>query len=509
MKHPASETAVTSAAAPTALPAETPVAVIGAGTMGAGIAQVAAQAGHPVRLWDARPGAAAEASGRLAATLRALAAKGKISNAEESIARITPVAALADLSGCGLAIEAIIEDMAAKKSLFADLASVLGETAILASNTSSLSLAAMARDLPSPHRFAGLHFFNPAPVMALVEVIAAPQTAPETLDCLTATARNWGKEPVSVRAAPGFIVNRCARPFYGEAWRLLTEGACDAATLDSLMREAGGFRLGPCELMDMIGHDIGLAVSTSLFEAFGGDPRYTPSWRQRELVEAGHLGRKTGRGLYDHADTALRPQPASLTGPAPAVAPRCGGLGPAASLARRLKQCLPQTQTDIPSDMIHLPGATLALTDGRLAAERAQEEDLPDLVLFDLALDYATVPRLAITGHDPAALSEAAGLLAGLGIQAAPVLDTPGLIVARTVAQLISEATLVADADIATPEAINLALRRGLNYPLGPFEWAQTLGWGWIARFLANLHRTTGEDRYRCPPALRRRAARS
>ncbi|MFD2262202.1 3-hydroxyacyl-CoA dehydrogenase [Lacibacterium aquatile] len=485
-----------------ALPLQTSVAVIGAGTMGIGIAQVAAQAGHEVRIFDARAGAADDGVEKLAALLRGLAAKGRIPDAEGVIARLRPAPHIADLAGCGLAIEAIVEDLSVKRSLFDELAGVLGPEAILATNTSSLSIAAIAARVPEPGRFAGLHFFNPAPLMPLVEVISGPASDPATVETLMATAEAWGKQPIRVRAAPGFAVNRCARPYYGEAWRLLSENACSPATLDAVMREAGGFRLGPAELMDMIGHDIGLAVSTALHEAFGHDPRYAPSWRQRELVEAGFLGRKSGRGLYPAGET---PAPANLEGPVPVSVTLRGEAGLLAPLVERIGRVLPLERTEGPG-VLRIAGATLALTDGRLACERAKAEGLPDLVLLDLARDFGQVTRLALCGVTPAAEAAAAGLLEALGIVATPVADTPGLILGRTLAQLIAEACLAEEAGVASVADIDRALRLGLGYPLGPFEWAQTLGWPFVAQMLGNLQAATGEDRYRTPVSLRRRA---
>lgn len=487
-----------------ALPLHSPVAIIGAGTMGLGIAQVAAQAGHPVRLFDARAGAADDGVEKLAALLRGLAAKGKIADAEVVIARLRPVPHIADLAGCGLAIEAIVEDLTVKRGLFVELAEVLGREAILATNTSSLSIAAIAARVPEPGRFAGLHFFNPAPLMPLVEVIAGPASDADVIEVLMDTAAAWGKQAVQVRAAPGFIVNRCARPFYGEAWRLLTENACDVATLDAVMREAGGFRLGPGELMDMIGHDIGLAVSSALHEAFGHDPRYAPSWRQRELVEAGFLGRKSGRGLYGSGEP---PAPASLAGPEPAGAILGEDLGLLAPLVERMKAAGLPTTPGARRGCIEIGGATIALTDGRLACERAKAEGWQDLVLLDLARDFGGTTRLAISGVTREAEAAAAGLLAAVGIVASPVADVPGLILGRTLAQLIAEACLAEEAGIASAADIDRALRLGLGYPLGPFAWAEAIGWRQVATILTHIQAATGEDRYRTPVSLRRRAA--
>ncbi|WP_165679902.1 3-hydroxyacyl-CoA dehydrogenase, partial [Metapseudomonas otitidis] len=298
-----------------ALPQTSLVAVIGAGAMGAGIAQVAAQAGHPVRLYDNRPGAAAQAVDGIDRQLGRLVEKGKLDAAERQaiVARLQPAETLEALADARLVIEAIVENLEIKRALLQQLEALCSPTCILASNTSSLSITALAAGLAHPGRVIGLHFFNPAPLMALVEVVSGLASDPALADALYATARAWGKQPVHTRSTPGFIVNRVARPFYAESLRLLQEGAADCATLDALMREAGGFRMGAFELTDLIGHDVNYAVTCSVFEAYYGDFRFQPSLIQKELVDAGHLGRKSGRGFYDYTEGAQRPAPAALS----------------------------------------------------------------------------------------------------------------------------------------------------------------------------------------------------
>ena len=283
------------------LPLETVVAVVGAGAMGAGIAQVAAMAGHRVRLLDNRPDVAARAVAGIQAQLAKMAERGRLTAADAAAAgkRLTPVHALADLAGAGLVVEAIVEDLAEKQALFADLEGIAGRDCLLCSNTSAISLTAIGAALNHPERLAGLHFFNPAPLMALVEVVSGLATKPTVAATLFATAAAWGKTPVHARSTPGFIVNRVARPYYGEALRLAQEGAADCATIDAVMREAGDFRMGPFELMDLIGNDVNFAVTHSVWRAFFHDPRFGPSLLQQERVDAGLLGRKSGRGFYD------------------------------------------------------------------------------------------------------------------------------------------------------------------------------------------------------------------
>jgi 3-hydroxybutyryl-CoA dehydrogenase len=288
------------------------VAVIGAGAMGSGIAQVAAQAGHEVYLVDVFEGAAATARDRLASMLARLAAKGRITLAEAgaATANIHVTDSAADLPECALVIEAIRENLDDKQALFAAVARSQPAGTLFASNTSSLDITAIAQGLPHPGRVLGLHFFNPPPLMRLVEVIHGRLTSDETLTAATQLMKAWRKAPVRCTSTPGFIVNRVARPFYGEAQRMVEAGVADAATIDLAMREVGGFRMGPMELTDLIGQDVSLAVGTSVWEQTGRDERYTPTELQRQLVADGRLGRKSGQGVFRY-DASGQPLDAS------------------------------------------------------------------------------------------------------------------------------------------------------------------------------------------------------
>jgi 3-hydroxybutyryl-CoA dehydrogenase len=290
----------------------THIGIIGAGAMGTGIAQVAASAGHETYLYDSNSAALQEALQNLERTLHKLAEKGKISSekAHETLQRIHPVERKLDrLKDCGLVIEAIVEDLNVKKSLFRELQQVVSPDCLLATNTSSLSVSAIAAACDRPDRVIGMHFFNPPPLMKLVEIIPALQTAPAIVGQARQLAERWGKTTVLAQDTPGFIVNRVARPFYGEALRIFEEGIADVATIDWAITELGGFRMGPFELMDFIGHDVNYAVTQSVFQAFFYDARYKPAFTQKRLVEAGYLGRKAGRGFYDYTEGAARPEP--------------------------------------------------------------------------------------------------------------------------------------------------------------------------------------------------------
>ncbi len=285
------------------------IGIIGAGSMGAGIAQVAATAGHEVLVFDSNQAALERAQANLLSSLNKLAEKGKLDDATAKaiFGRTYFVDDLAAFDATGLVIEAIIEDLTIKKSVFKQLESIVSADCILATNTSSLSVAAIASACERPERVLGIHFFNPATLMQLVEIIPAVQTSPDVAKQAKLLIESWGKLVVMAKDTPGFIVNRVARPFYGEALRILEEGIADIATIDWAMTALGGFRMGPFTLMDFIGNDVNYTVTETVFQSFFYDPRYKPSFTQKRLSEAGWLGRKTGRGYYDYAEGATNP----------------------------------------------------------------------------------------------------------------------------------------------------------------------------------------------------------
>lgn len=285
------------------------VGVVGSGAMGAGIAQVAASAGHKVVLYDNNNAALERAKANLATALNKLAEKGKIPDAAVVIGRIVFTADINVFKDCGLIIEAIVEKLDVKKAVFTQLESIVSDNCVLASNTSSLSVTSIAAACKKADRVMGLHFFNPAPLMALVEIIPAVQTDAALIPQAKTLMQQWGKVPVVTKDTPGFIVNRVARPFYGEAIRMYEEGIADMATIDWALTELGGFRMGPFALTDYIGHDVNYVVTETVFASFFYDPRYKPSFSQKRLLEAGWLGRKTGRGFYNYADGAAMPEP--------------------------------------------------------------------------------------------------------------------------------------------------------------------------------------------------------
>lgn len=497
------------------------VGVIGAGTMGAGIAQVAAQAGHRVRLYDAAEGAASAAIDRVAEQLAKRVRKGKLdeSSRSETMARLESAAALSELADCALVVEAIVEDLDVKQSVFLKIEGICGEQTILATNTSSLSVTEIASGIRRPDNLVGMHFFNPAPVLRLVEIVKGLATSCDVAQTVFATVAEWGRKPVFVRDTPGFIVNRVARPFYGEAFNLLQEQAADAKTLDRLYRDCGGFPMGPCELTDLIGQDVNEKVSRTVFEAFNFDARYRPSRLQRQMVAAGRLGRKSGRGFYDYTERESRSanEPASgiekgripesvvlewdshsEAGRLEALAKRMGDAGIKVSM--HAGQC----------DRVDLPECSMAITDGRMATERALQEGQPNLVLFDAAFDYETAPSIGVAVSETASSSArtaAEELFHALGMSVEWLDDVPGLVVLRTVAMLANEGAQAVHEGICDAKAVDDAMRYGTNYPRGPLDWADALGPAFILKVLNNLQAAYGDDRYRASPRLRRLAA--
>ncbi|WP_395361519.1 3-hydroxyacyl-CoA dehydrogenase [Streptomyces sp. YH02] len=479
------------------------VAVVGTGTMGQGIAQVALVAGHPVRLYDSAPGRAEEAVAALTARLDRLVEKGRLDATarEAAVGRLHAAQDLAELADAALVVEAIVELLPVKQQLFADLEKVVGDDAVLATNTSSLSVTAIAGGLRLPGRFVGLHFFNPAPLLPLVEVVSGFATDPDVATRAYETVKGWGKTPVRCADTPGFIVNRVARPFYAEALRIFEEGAADPATIDAALRECGGFKMGPFELTDLIGQDVNEAVTRSVWESFHQDPKFTPSLAQRRLVESGRLGRKTGQGWFSYAEGAERPVPHTA---APADAPAKivvrGDLGPAEPLVELFEAAGITVRRKKGSGFIELPGGgKLGLADGESSFEYPKEE----ILYFDLAFDYATATRIVLSARediDPEVLAEAVGLFQALGKQVSVIGDVPGMIVARTVAMLADLAVDAVDRGVATAEDVDTAMRLGVNYPAGPLEWAGKVGHQRTCDLLGELHARYPNGRY--APAL-------
>jgi 3-hydroxybutyryl-CoA dehydrogenase len=503
-----------------------PVGVVGAGTMGAGIAQVAAVAGRRVLLADAASGAASRAVTRIRERVKSQVARGRLAAGADAADALdlTAVIGLDDLAGCDVVAEAIVEDLAAKKALFADLEQVVAADCVLASNSSSLTPTAMAAGLARPERLVGLHFFNPVPLMKLVEVIPGLATSPAVTARAAALGRDWGKTVVYSTATPGFIVNRIARPYYAEAWRVHDERAASFAVIDAVLKGAGGFPMGPFELMDLVGHDVNEAVTRTVWAAFGYDPRYTPSLAQRALVEAGRLGRKAGRGCYEYpaspasppAPAAPAPPPTPVASPvpaaavAPAVVTAYGPTALATLVARsgvRVAAGDPGAEMGLLDGTVELPsGVVLDRCNGASASSVAFALQRP-VIVVDRALEDATASAIAIAPSDgcpPAGIAEAAGLFRAAGLDVHVIEDIPGMIVTRTVAMLANMAADAVASGVASAEDVDTAMRLGVSYPRGPIAWGQQWGTRTVLTILDSLENWYRDGHYRAAPALRR-----
>jgi 3-hydroxybutyryl-CoA dehydrogenase len=487
-----------------------PVLVVGAGIMGVGIAQVAAQAGHPVMLFDTRDGAAAEARDKLAKTLDTLVAKGKLpaEDAAQTLSRIEAIGSLGAAALARLVVEAIVENLAIKRGLFQQLEAIVAPDCVLATNTSSISVTAIANGLQYPGRLVGMHFFNPVPLMKLVEVVSGLQTDPAVAAAIFDLSRTWGKVPVHARSSPGFIVNRIARPYYAETLALVLEQAATPVVLDACLR-AAGFRMGPCELMDLIGHDTNLAVTQSVYEANFFDKRFVPSLVQREMVEGGLLGRKSGRGFYDYVDGVATAVPQTIESmPLPtARLLRVHGQGPVAEGFATALEKTGQAFLHVPASEwlgLEVDGAQLRLTDGRTASQLGA-----DVAVFDRPQSFGNGAALAWAPSlraSPAWTSVAARWLAALGFKPQRVSDAPGLVVARTLAMLINEAADAVQQGVCTPDGADAAMKLGVNYPAGPFEWLAQWNAAAVIALLDALDAHYHGERYRVSPWLRQRA---
>ena len=499
------------------------VFVIGAGLMGAGIAQIAAQAGDAVLLHDQREGAAEDALGKLRQQLAKLVERGRMAAAQaaQTLDRIRPAQDIAQAQGSRIVIEAIVEDAAVKRGLFARLEGIVTGDCILASNTSSISITALANGMRHPERLVGMHFFNPVPAMRLVEVVSGLKTDTRVASAVERLGARWGKTPVHARSTPGFIVNRIARPFYAEALNVLTERAAAPADIDRCLR-AAGFRMGPCELMDLIGHDTNLAVTRSVFAAHYGDRRFGPSLVQQELVDGGLLGRKSGEGFYRYdADQRLiappAPPPPATEWTPPEAAIVLHGQGHfIQQMAARLAATAACVEHRPGSGWTGLetPQGQLRVTDGRTAAQLAHAHRTPCLAVCDLALphrgkDDTAPPALAwaaAPGATPAWRAEVQTLLRLAGWAPVQTGDVAGLVVARTIAMLINEACDAVLQGVCTEDGADTAMQLGANYPDGPFHWLRHWGAGAAVAVLDHLDAHYRGERYRVSPALRQRA---
>lgn len=494
------------------LPSSTRIGVIGAGTMGNGIAAVALRAGHPVSLHDTRTEALDKAAEAIESMIARWVKRGDMQAADqaECRARLKLVPTLEGLNDCGLVIEAIIEDLKIKQTVFSALEQVVGKDAILASNTSSISITAIGAGMQHPERLVGMHFFNPATVLPLVEIVSGEATAPEIAELIANTATQWGKSTVHCRSTPGFIVNRVARPFYGEAMLALQERACSSGTLDAALRDAGGFRMGPLELMDLIGHDTNFAVTRTVYNSFFQDPRYKPSLLQQALVDANWLGRKSGRGFHSYAEGA--PPPSVELAPTTDAPERAVFMGRFAGIEELIALA---NEHDLSVEhiagqgVIVLGDVRLLPSNGLTATCIAAESATPNVVLFDASIDYRKATLIVLAKADQCsdqALDKAVGFFQKLGKNVAIIDDIPGLLVLRTLCMLANEAAEAVCHGIASAADVDTAMIKGVNYPVGPLAWADQFGSQNVVSVLDQLAKAYPDGRYRPSALLRRKA---
>ncbi len=486
--------------------------IVGAGIMGRGIAQIAATAGIEVRLFDAKPGAAGLAREFVVSMLQRLVDKKKMTVADvaAAAARTRVVARLEDLAGAHVVVEAIVEDLDVKRPLFQQLEAAVGDDCILASNTSSLSVTAIAAACRVPSRVAGFHFFNPVPLMKIVEVVDGARTAPAVGDALLALGARLGHRAVRVRDLPGFLVNHAGRGYGTEALRVLSEGVAGVADIDRIMRDAAGFRMGPLELYDLTGLDVSHPVMESIYHQFYEEPRFRPSPETGRRLAAGLLGRKTHEGFYRYPDGRMESVPEAVAPPDRPASVWVSRTEPeAAGMLLAFLRALPEPPT-IETDPAPSAGALCVVTplgDDATTSATEQGLDARRTVAVDTLLPLKRRITVMATPLTSAAHRRAAhGLLASGGTPVTVVADSPGFVAQRILATIVNIACDIAQQQIAAPADIDQAVRLGLGYPTGPLSWGDALGPRRVLRVLDRLLAITGDPRYRASLWLRRRA---
>lgn len=489
------------------------VGVVGTGAMGRGIAQMAAQAGSQVLLFDLQPGAADAARAALADTWGKLAAKGKLTGEQQTryldSVRIAP--ALADLVSCDLVVEAIVEKLDVKQRLFADLEALVAADAVLATNTSSLSVTAIGAALKTPQRLAGYHFFNPVPLMRVVEVIAGLKTAPAVCQRLTDYTRQFGHTPVSAQDTPGFIVNHAGRGYGTEALRVAGERVADFATIDRILKDQMGFKLGPFELMDLTALDVSHPVMESIYRQYYDEPRYRPSVITAQRLAGGVVGKKVGDGFYAYrdgvADVPAEPPVPNVNALPPVwVSPKAARRAELYQLLKDLGASIETAQTPSASALILV--APLGLDVTTLAA--VERLDPTRTVGIDMMLEDAATRRRVLATNPatrPDMRDAAHALFARDGKAVSVVRDSGGFVTQRVVATMVNIAADMCQQGICSPKDLEVAVTLGLGYPMGPLAMGDRIGPTNVLEILFNMQTVYGDPRYRPSPWLRRRGA--
>lgn len=489
------------------------VGLIGTGAMGQGIAQIAAQAGSTVKLFDSQAGAAAKALAAIGAQWDKLVAKGRLDGASAAShkARLHPVDALADLSDCDLVIEAVVERLDVKKSLFLSLESVVSGQTVLASNTSSLSITAIAAGLQYPGRLAGFHFFNPVPLMKVVEVVAGLKTDGGTCIALAEYARQLGHTPVQAQDTPGFIVNHAGRAYGTEALRVVSEGIADFATIDRILKDQAGFKLGPFELMDLTALDVSHPVMESVYHQYYEEPRYRPSVITAQRLAGGLLGRKTGEGFYRYAEGAAQTPsepvvPVVAEMPAVWVSPRAARRSELLQLLKNLGASIETGASPSMNALVLVAPLGFDIT----TVAVVERLDPARTVGIDMLIDDAATKR-RVLATNPATRSDmrdaAHALFARDGKAVSVIRDSGGFVTQRVVAAVVNIASDICQQGICSPKDLETAVTLGLGYPMGPLAMGDRYGPTNVLEVLFNMQTVYGDPRYRPSPWLRRRGA--
>lgn len=484
------------------------VGVVGAGAMGRGIAHVCALAGCSVQLFDSSENAVTSAIGFVHKDLMSAVARGKLSQTAASAAlqRITAARTLEEMSGCNLVVEAIVEQLAAKQQLLRALEAVVGPQCVLATNTSSLSVTAIAAACTHPRRVAGWHFFNPVPRMKLVEVIRALRTDPETVRALADLSERVGHHAIVVADSPGFVVNHAGRAFVTEGLKLLAEHTAEQEVLDAILRTCAGFRMGPFELLDLTGLDVSVPVMESIHAQFYGDDRYRPVALARTRLLAGLLGRKSGQGFYSYDEDGVRkatPAPSETRAHTPVLWwPTEGDAALPDPVASLLTECRRADNAEDADVILLAPlGRDLSSTAIDLQLDPAR------VVGVDPVFGSASgVTLMVCPATTPASVDAARSIFANQSIPTFVISDSPGFVAPRVVACIVNLACEMAQQGIASPQDIDAAVRTGLGYPAGPFEWGDRLDPKRVLAILEGLYASFGDQRYRPSPWLARRA---